>query len=233
MHTMTEQKAYKVLIPYSESATPRKSFKVEYEVEAPDNACALRKAENLFNSYSESNSASWVRIINRGGVRVWRLSEGLPKNPQEIDELCERLVKADDEKSIAAMLKTLAQLEDAFTTSFILARTKHANMKIAAEAIEAIEKIGDPTSLLAVKNLYKDGTPIELKIRIITAISRIALPEDDILDFMSEALGDESPEVRRAAEEAFNILEGRALASGWVDWLKARQKRMFNNKTSV
>ncbi len=224
---MEKKKNYKVLIPYTESSAANKAYKIEYDIQASDNASALHKAENMFNSYSDSTSASWVRTINRGGIRVWRVMDQLPQNPIEIDELCQKLINNEDEKSLIKILKKLALLEDAHTTSFILRLTKSSNIEIAGIAIEALEKIGDPTSLMAVKNLYKEDTPIELKTRIISAISRIALPEDDILDFMSELLEDKSRSVQMAAENAFDQLEARAIASGWVDWLKARQKRKF------
>ena len=117
-------------------------------------------------------------------------------------------------------------LEDASTTSYILRQTKNKDVEIASLAVEALENIGDPTSLLAVKNLYHDETPVKLKVKIIAAISKIALPEDNILDFMSNALKDDVKKVRDAAARAFDILENRALASGWVNWIKARQKRI-------
>ena len=40
---MSQAKTYKVIIPYSESATPRKKFKIEYTVEASDRITALKK----------------------------------------------------------------------------------------------------------------------------------------------------------------------------------------------
>jgi hypothetical protein len=227
---MEKLKKYKVVIPYSESSTPSKTFRIEYDIEATDNASALHKGENMFNSYFDSTSASWVRTINRGGIRVWRIVENLPQTPVEIDELCQKLINSSDDASLKEALKQLAMLEDARTTSYILKLTKHQDLEIAMIALEALEKIGDPTSLTAVRNLYKDNSPIELKVRIISAISRIALPEDDILDFMSELLEDKSRSVQMAAEKAFDQLEARAIASGWVDWLRARQKRMFKKE---
>lgn len=224
---MENLKKYKVIIPYSESSTPSKTFKIEYDIEAADNASALHKAENMFNSYFDSTSASWVRTINRGGIRVWRVVEGLPQTPAEIDELCQRLINSEDNEGLKGALKQLALLEDARTTSYILKQTKHEELDIAMMALEALESIADPTSLTAVKSLYKEDSPIELKVRIISAISRIALPEDDILEFMSALLDDKSRSVQTAAEKAFDRLEARAIASGWVEWLRARQKRGF------
>lgn len=222
-------KKYKVLIPYTESASPKKNFKIEYDIEAATNEQAKHNAENMFNLYNTSSSASWVRTMNKGGIRVWRILEGLPQTTNEIDNLSEQLINVTDKSHICDILEKLSLLEDAATTSYILFQTKNPDIDIVCKAIGALNSIGDPTSLLVLKNLYKNDTPAKIKVKIIGAISRIALPEDNIIDFMSNALKDNNEDVRNSAERAFDILESRALASGWVDWIKARQKRITAN----
>lgn len=226
LNETVEKKKYKVIIPYTESATPKKIFKIEYEITASNNMLAKRQAENQFNLYYDSSSASWVRTMNKGGIRVMRIIDDVPQTVEEIDKLCEQLINNTNKEEICDILKKLSMLEDASTTSYILRQTKNKDVEIASLAVEALENIGDPTSLLAVKNLYHDETPVKLKVKIIAAISKIALPEDNILDFMSNALKDDVKKVRDAAARAFDILENRALASGWVNWIKARQKRI-------
>ena len=153
----------------------------------------------------------------------------MPQTTNEIDNLSEQLINVTDKSHICDILEKLSLLEDAATTSYILFQTKNPDIDIVCKAIGALNSIGDPTSLLVLKNLYKNDTPAKIKVKIIGAISRIALPEDNIIDFMSNALKDNNEDVRNSAERAFDILESRALASGWVDWIKARQKRITAN----
>lgn len=88
---------YKFIVPYSESAHLQKRFKIEYTIEAPDRETALQKAEREFFAYTQYNSASWVRVIEREGIRIWRVLPDHPQTPQTIDELATRLTSGDED----------------------------------------------------------------------------------------------------------------------------------------
>ncbi len=203
---MSQSKTYKVIIPYSESANPRKKFKIEYTVEAPTRSAALKKAEQEFGSYADYNSASWVRNIEREGIRIWKLIQDLPQTPGHIDELARKL-ETDDEDVIYNTLQLLGEIEDSAASSQIINIFHHSNPDLVALSIETLGKIGDPANLFAIRNLYKPEANPKVKACIITAISRLSLPDDDVLDFLTKALGEDDSRVRANAIEAIEHLD--------------------------
>ncbi len=203
---MAHSKTYKVIIPYSESGTPRKKFKIEYTVEASDRLAALKKAEREFDSYADYNSASWVRMIERDGIRIWKLIQDMPQTPQHIDELASQLA-SDDEDIIYNSLKALGEIEDSTASSKILALFNHSNPEIVALAVETLGRIADPSNLNAIRNLYHSDTNPRIKACIVTAVSRLALPEDNIVDFLTQALREDDARVRANAIEAIEKLD--------------------------
>lgn len=203
---MGQAKTYKVIIPYTESATPRKKFKIEYTVEAADRVSALNKAEREFGSYADNNSASWVRMIEREGIRIWKLMPDLPQTPKHIDELAQQL-SAEDEDVVYNSLKALGEIEDSSPSSEIIAIFKHANPELIALAVETLGKIGDTSNLSVIRNLYSKDTNPRIKACIVTAVSNLALPDDDILEFLTQALYEEDARVRANAIEAIEKLE--------------------------
>ncbi len=203
---MVNNKNYKVIIPYSESANPRKKFKIEYSIEAADRASALRKAEREFSSYSEYNSASWVRQIEREGIRIWKILPDMPQTPDHIDDLARKLDSADEDL-IYNSLKALGEIEDSSASDRIIRLFSHKNPDIAALAVETLGKIGDPSNLGAIINLYHPDKHPRVKACIVSAAGKMALPNDQILDFIAQALTDNDARVRANAVEALENLK--------------------------
>ncbi|MEW6709594.1 MAG: HEAT repeat domain-containing protein [Candidatus Riflebacteria bacterium] len=203
---MVNYKNYKVIIPYSESASPRKKFKIEYSIEAADRASALRKAEREFSSYSEYNSASWVRQIEREGIRIWKILPDMPQTPDHIDDLARKLDSADED-IIYNCLKALGDIEDSSASDRIIRLFSHQNPDIVALAVETLGKIGDPSNLGAIINLYHPDKHPRVKACIVSAAGKMALPDDQILDFIARALTDNDARVRANAVEALENLK--------------------------
>lgn len=203
---MARQNTYKVIIPYSESANPRKKFKIEYSVEAADRASAFKKAEREFLSYSDYNSASWIRNIERESVRIWKILPDMPQTPIHIDEVAAQL-SSEDEDIVYNSLKALGQLEDASASDRIIGVFSHSNPEIVALAVETLGKIGDPSNIGAILNLYHPTRHAKIKACIVAAVGKIALPDDNILGFLTRALLDEDSRVRANAVEAIEKLE--------------------------
>lgn len=203
---MQAAKTYKVIIPYSESANPRKKFKIEYTVAAVDRDSAMKKAEREFDSYTDYNSASWVRSIEREGIRIWKLLPDRPQTPERIDELAKRLL-SDDEDIVYNSLRALGEIEDASASSQIITVFRHSNPELVAMAVEALGKIGDPSNLGAIQGLYKANTHPRIKSCVIAAVGKLALPDDNIVYFLTKALQEEDARVRANAIEAIERLD--------------------------
>ncbi len=225
---MAHSKTYKVIIPYSESATPRKKFKIEYTVEASDRASALKKAEREFDSYADYNSASWVRMIERDGIRIWKLMPDMPQTPQHIDELAAQLTSADEDV-LYNSLKALGEIEDSSASSRIMGLFSHANPELVALAVETLGRIADPSNLGAIRNLYHPDTNPRIKACIITAVSRLALPNDDIVGFLTQALREEDARVRANAIEAIEKLDLPDVTRLLLPMLKDEDNRVRAN----
>jgi HEAT repeat protein len=225
---MVSNKTYKVIIPYSESANPRKKFKIEYSIEAADRASALKKAEYEFSSYSDYNSASWVRMIEREGIRIWKILPDMPQTPSHIDELAAKL-ESDDEDVIYNCLKALGEIEDASASDRIIKLFSHTNPEIVALAVETLGKIGDPSNLNAIMNLYKPDRHPRIKACIVTAVGKIALPDDEILGFIAKALVDNDARVRANAVEALDNLEIAGTAKLLLPLLEDEDNRVRAN----
>ncbi|HNX75850.1 MAG TPA: HEAT repeat domain-containing protein [Candidatus Rifleibacterium sp.] len=225
---MAHSKTYKVIIPYSESATPRKKFKIEYTVEASDRASALKKAEREFDSYADYNSASWVRMIERDGVRIWKLMPDMPQTPQHIDDLAAQLTSADEDV-LYNSLKALGEIEDSSASSKIIGLFHHSNPELVALAVETLGRIADPSNLGAIRNLYHPDTNPRIKACIITAVSRLALPDDDIVGFLTQALREEDARVRANAIEAIEKLDLPDVTRLLLPMLKDEDNRVRAN----
>ena len=197
---------YSVIIPYSESASPRKRFTIEYSVEAPDRETALQKAEREFFAYTQYNSAAWVRVIEREGIRVWRMIPNMPQTPQSIDELA-GLLRSPDEDVIYNTLTSLGALEDAGPSSLITPLLGHPNDDIKALAAETLGKVGDPANLPVLLRHYRPEAPPRLKACILSSLSRLARSGDPISDVIASAIGDPDPRVRANAVEAVERLK--------------------------
>ena len=193
---MKENKSYKIIIPYTESASIGKKFTVEYVLEAENRFCAQQKANEKFDSYTGNTNACWIRTADISGIRIWRVLPGDPAQPDFIDELIAKLPAKSDEENIKLM-KRLGDLEDITASSKIISLTKQTNKPhIVAVAIETLGKIADPTSFFAVKNAYRKDLDTEIKLAIVKALHKVALPEDDIQSFYKQAIKD--PDVRNA-----------------------------------
>lgn len=185
-----ELKTYKIIIPYTESASPSKKFRIEYIIEAENRNEAGKNAEIQFNAYAGNTSASWIRIADPSGTRIWRIFPGDPETSDFIDEIIDKLPCKTDEETIKC-LERLGQLEDSAASSRIIALTKTDNPRIVAAAIKALGSIGDPTSFFAVKNAYeRKGNAPEVKHAIVDNLIKLALPEDDIIEFYRKAIRD-------------------------------------------
>lgn len=222
------KKTYKVIIPYSESANPRKKFKIEYTIGAENRSTALEKAEREFSSYSDYNSASWVRMIEREGIRIWKILPDMPQTPLHIDELANQL-SSEDEDVAYNCLKALGELEDASASDQIIGLFSHKNPEIVALSVETLGKIGDPSNLGAILNLYQPKQHPRIKACIVTAVSRVALPNDEVFEFIAKALADEDSRVRANAVEALEILEMADTAKLLLPLLKDEDNRVRAN----
>lgn len=225
---MKHAKTYKVIIPYSESGNPRKKFKIEYTIEAANRDSALRKAEREFNSYADFNSASWVRNIEREGIRIWKLIPDMPQTPQHIDELAKQL-SSSDEDIVYNTLKALGEIEDSSASSQIISIFSHKNPELIALAVETLGKIGDPSNLFAIRNLYQKNANPRIKACIVTAVSLLSLPDDDILDFLTRSLRDDDSRVRANAIEAIERLDLPDVTRLLLPMLKDEDNRVRAN----
>ncbi len=192
---MKENKTYKIIIPYTESASPQKKFKVEYLVEAEDRFEAMKKAEKEFNSYSQNTSASWVRIADQSSIRLWRVFPNDSQNPQFIDDLINKLPCKKAEDTII-LLERLGRLEDTTASSKIISLIKNDNPEIVAAAINTLGEIGDPSSFFAVENTYFQKDNPMIKLAVVNTLFKLALPDDNIIDFYRTAI--HNPNTREA-----------------------------------
>ena len=203
------QKTYKIIIQYTETGHTSKKFKIEYSFDAFNRSEAIEMAEKAFNTYSQSNSASWVRILDPSGIRVWRVFPGDPNTPQFIDKLIEKLPGENDNETLD-LIKQLGSLEDSAASSKIIALTKSENIDIVVNAINALGNIGDPTALIAVKNTYFQRNNPQIRLAIVNNLLKLALPEDNLTSFYLTAIKD--PNTREAV---FN-LENACLFQVWL-----------------
>ena len=210
---MNENKTYKVIIPYTESAAPLKKFKVEYTIEANSRTDALKKAEKEFNLYSQNTSASWIRIADQSSIRIWRVFKDDPLSPDFIDKLIQQ-IPCNDTNNTINILKRLGQLEDSTASSIIISQTKVENPEIVTTAINSLGEIGDPTSFFAVKNAYFQKTDTKIKIAVVNNLIKLALPEDNVIKFYNMALKD-----KETREFVFKI-ESPELIPLWLSEIK-------------
>lgn len=191
---------YRVVLPYTESSNPDKRFKIEYTIEANDRETAQQMAEREFHAYTLYNSASWVRTLERDGVRVWRIMPNLPQTPQLIDDFLDDLNNPDQDV-VYATLKALGELEDAAAGSKVVPLLNHENPDLAALAAETLGKLGDPTNLPCLTSKYTPQAHPLLKASILSAMGKLARPGDPVADLIATALGDADHRVRANAVE--------------------------------
>lgn len=184
---METNKIYKVIIPYTESAGSSRKYKIEYTIEAKNCSEAKVLAKKKFDDYSINNNASWIRIPNLSAIRIWRIYPNDPSTPQFIDDLIKKLPCKDPNETIK-ILERLGELEDTTASSKIISVMKTDNAKIIAASINTLGNIGDPTSFFVVKNSYSQKNNEEIRLAVVNTLYKLALPEDDILDFYRVAI---------------------------------------------
>ena len=219
---------YKVIIPYTESSNPRKPFKIEYVVEAPDRDNALQKAEREFFAYTGYNNAAWVRMPDRTGIRIWKLLPDLPQTAQTIDELVGMLV-TEDQDVIYNTLKKLCDLEDSSAASRVQPFITNPNPDLAAIAIEGLGRMGDRAYLQPLMDLYPQQSDPRIKATILSSISRLAKQNDELHDILAAALGDEDGRVRANAVEVIDHLRLASAAKLLVPLLSDEDNRVRAN----
>lgn len=192
-------KSYKIIVPYTESAAPTKKFVIEYDVDATNRVEAQKIAEDRFNLYSGNTSASWVRIPDQSGIRIWRRFPTDPETPEFIDDLIAELPGKSNSETLS-LLNRLGDLEDIFASSKIISLTKLDEPAIVASAIDTLGKIADPTSYFAVKNTYFQKSHPDIKRAVVKALPNMALPEDDVIGFYKIAIKDKA-----TREVVFNL----------------------------
>lgn len=218
-------KSYKIIVPYTESASPSKKFRIEYVIEAENRNEAAKKAEIQFNAYAGNTSASWVRIADPSGTRIWRIFPGDPETPSFIDEIIDKLPCKTANQTIEC-LERLGQLEDSAASSKIIALTKVDNPSIVAAAIKALGSIGDPTCFFAVKNTYERKTSPEVKHAIVDNLIKLALPEDDIVSFYRKAIRDTI-----TRKSVFQLINSDLLPLGVAEISNEEEFQMVRNST--
>ena len=196
---------YRVLMPYTESPNVKKVFTVEYTIEADDRASAQGKAETEFHAYTRYNSASWVRILQPEGVRVWKLMPDLPQTARSIDALRPHLASQDPDV-LYNTLRAIGELEDASLAEAVLPLVRHANAELAALTIETLGKLGQHAVLPDVLACWRDDAHPRLKACVLSAVGRLAVPSDPIQDVLARALGDPDTRVRANAVEVVERL---------------------------
>lgn len=198
--------SYRVLIPYSETPNLKKRFTVEYTIEAPDRATALAEAEREFYAYTRYNSASWVRVMQTEGIRIWRLIPDLPQTVPSIDALKENLASPDPDV-VYNTLRALADLEDGSAASAIEPLMTHENPELAALAIETLGKIGDHRYVPPIVRCYGPTAAPRVRACVLSALTRLARPDDQALhEVLSRAIVDEDTRVRANAVELIERL---------------------------
>ncbi len=200
-----DKKDYRIIIQYSESGPGSKKYKIEYSASAYNRSEAIEEAIKAFNSYSQNNSASWVRILDPSATRCWRVFPGDPNTPSFINELIDKLPGNTTEETLS-LLKRLSELEDAAASSKITLLTKSDNIDIVVNAINALGKIGDPTVFFAIKNVYFNKKDPRIRLAIVNNILKLALPDDNLTGLYLAAIKD--PDTREAV---FNIKDARLI----------------------
>ncbi len=206
---MKSKKTYKIIVPYTESAAPYKKYKIEYVVKAENRNEAKILSEKEFDSYSHNNSASWVRIPDESSIRIWRVFPNDPTTPQFIDELIQQIPCKDQNKTIN-VLQRLGELEDSTASSKVISQIKTDNPQIVATAIYTLGSIGDPTSFFAVKNAYFQKKDSKIKEAVVKTLLKLALPDDNVLDFYITAIRD------KATRQIVFDLEDSVLIPVWL-----------------
>jgi hypothetical protein len=224
---MLETKTYKIIIPYTESASTSKKFKIEYVIEADNRLEALKKAERKFNEYSQSSSASWIRTPDYSSTRLWRIFPNDPNTPEFIDAIINKLPDIDKNKTME-LLQRIEELEDTFASSKIISLTKSDDSEIVVKAINILGSFRDPTSFFAVKNAYSRENP-EIKKAVVKNLIKLALPEDNILKFYKTAI--QKPLTR---ETVFDI-EDSSLIPLWLNEINnpSEFEKVKNNCTKL
>lgn len=219
---------YKVIIPYTESANPKKKFKVEYTIEATSREAAFTKAEREFYAYTRYNSASWIRIMDKDGVRIWKLLPDFPNTINSIDELAKKL-QSSDEDIIYNALKLVEKLEDASLARYVVPLLRHTNIDIQLLAVEALGKMGDKNNLMHLLRLYNPNLHPTLKATIVSALAKLATIDDPIQEIILSALADDDPRVRANAVEAVERLNLPSLAKMLLPLLEDEDNRVKAN----
>lgn len=199
------KKDYKIIIQYSESGPSSKKYKIEYSACANNRSEAIEEAVKAFNSYSQNNSASWVRILDPSATRCWRVFPDDPNTPYFIDELIDKLPGKTSEETIN-ILKRLSDLEDTAASSKITSLIKSDNIDIVVNAINTLGNIGDPTIFFAIKNAYFQKKDARIRLAVVNNLLKLALPDDNITGLYLAAIKD--PNTREAV---FNIEDARLI----------------------
>ena len=209
MEQKHETVVFKVIIPYSVSKSPTKKFTIEYLIEAPDQQVALIKAEKEFFGYLQNASASWVRVIERDGIRIWRISPDTTSlasgDSPSYEILIENLGTSDPEILYRTLL-ALIQIGNPAAGIRILPCLRHPEELVASLAAEAIGKIGAKACLPQILEMFTSVAGNRLKASILSAIGRLACPEDPIQDILAQALADKDSRVRANAVETIEHL---------------------------
>lgn len=225
---MSSPNKYKVIIPYSESGRKTRKYKIEYTVSATSRSEALSKAEDEFNSYTDYNSASWVRTIDRSAIRIWKLSSNLPQKPTEIDELASNF-SDENEDVLYRCLQTAAELEDSILSSQVIGLLKHPNNDLVAMAIETLGKIGDPSNYSVVTTFYDMKYDSVIRACAVKATGKLANAADEALGLLSIALRDDDSRVRANAVEAIEMLKIADTARLLLPFLNDENNRVKAN----
>ncbi|MBF0547124.1 MAG: HEAT repeat domain-containing protein [Candidatus Riflebacteria bacterium] len=196
---------YRVILPYTETANPKKKFKIEYTVEAENRETARKAAEEQFFGYLQYDMASWVRTLERDQIRVWRLSPDLPQTSQSIDELCTELESKDLEVVYRA-LRAIGEIQDSTPSSQITRLFSHPDEEISSLAAETLGRIGDPANIPYLVSAFKPDANPRLKASILSSLGKLAGTSDPIQDLLATAIGDSDARVRANAVEVIEKL---------------------------
>jgi len=198
---------YRVLLPYTETPNIKKRFTVEYTVEAADRRAALVEAEKEFYAYTRYNSASWVRMLQPEGIRIWRLMPDLPQTPASIDALVENLAQSDTDV-LYNTLRALGDLEDQTAARAVAGLMNHSDAEIAALAVETLGRLGDVGYVDDILSRFDDKATARMRACVLSALGRLGKVEHTRLqDVLSRALGDDDTRVRANAVELVERLQ--------------------------
>ncbi|HOD42048.1 MAG TPA: HEAT repeat domain-containing protein, partial [Candidatus Wallbacteria bacterium] len=121
-----------------------------------------------------------------------------------------QVIKTDDEDIKAKSIEALASFPEPKVTAALINSLKTPSDKIRAAAMGSLEKLITPADMANLKKYFTTSDD-NIKLFICKSISKIKFMDDEVSNFLKEALRSENEDVLYEALNAVSILEARNL----------------------